>query len=212
MEMSLREYSRHRGVSHVSVLKAIKAGRIEIARTVTKGKKTYSFVDSDKADQQWADRTDASYQRVATRGEMGKGAQGPKKTRTKPAPADPAPAESPSAEPPPAETPKATSLARNSFRPGGEIYDKSRAAREAYSARLMQLEYKQKTGELVSLDKVKLLFFNTARNVQQNLLSIPNRISAIIAAENDPKKIHDLLSHEIKVAMRELSDGNLPQS
>jgi hypothetical protein len=59
--ISIREYARRRGVSHTSVLKAIKRGRI----TLTKGK-----IDPGAADAAWDTNTDPA-QRRPTRGANG---------------------------------------------------------------------------------------------------------------------------------------------
>ena len=47
--MGIREYGRHRGVSHVAVLKALRTGRI---RQTPDG-----LIDSDQADRDWAGNT-----------------------------------------------------------------------------------------------------------------------------------------------------------
>jgi phage terminase Nu1 subunit (DNA packaging protein) len=47
--MGIREYGRHRGVSHVAVLKAVRAGRIRRNRA--------GLIDSDAADRDWARNT-----------------------------------------------------------------------------------------------------------------------------------------------------------
>jgi hypothetical protein len=56
MLVSIREYARRRGCSHVAVMKAAKSGRI----TLTDGK-----VDTETADRQWASNTDAAQRRDA---------------------------------------------------------------------------------------------------------------------------------------------------
>src|SRR4029077_8489254 len=56
MLVSIREYARRRGCSHVAVMKAVKSGRL----TLTDGK-----VDTQTADRQWASNTDASQRRDA---------------------------------------------------------------------------------------------------------------------------------------------------
>ena len=50
MGVSLREYARRRGVSHVAVMKAIRAGRLTPEPVGT--------LDPDKADAQWDANTD----------------------------------------------------------------------------------------------------------------------------------------------------------
>jgi hypothetical protein len=57
--LSITAYARHRGVSHVAVLKAIKAGRIE--------KEADGTIDPAKADAAWARNTNQAQQRKATK-------------------------------------------------------------------------------------------------------------------------------------------------
>ncbi len=49
MLMGVREYGRHRGVSHVAVLKALRTGRIRQGPD--------GLIDSDEADREWARNT-----------------------------------------------------------------------------------------------------------------------------------------------------------
>ena len=57
--LSITAYARHRGVSHVAVLKAIKAGRIE--------KEADGTIDPEKADAAWTRNTNQAQQRKATK-------------------------------------------------------------------------------------------------------------------------------------------------
>ncbi|MGE3624379.1 MAG: hypothetical protein AB7H77_10990 [Bdellovibrionales bacterium] len=57
--LSITAYARHRGVSHVAVLKAIKAGRIE--------KEPDGTIDPEKADAAWTRNTNQAQQRKAAK-------------------------------------------------------------------------------------------------------------------------------------------------
>ena len=61
MGMNVTTYARHRGVSHVAVLKAIKAGRII--------KETDGTIDPVKADAAWEQNTSQAQQRKTTQKE-----------------------------------------------------------------------------------------------------------------------------------------------
>ena len=52
MSMSIREYARHRGVSHTAVRKAIQAGRIQ--------QEADGGIDPARADASWANNTRSS--------------------------------------------------------------------------------------------------------------------------------------------------------
>ena len=84
-------------------------------------------------------------------------------------------------------------------------YQKARAARETYNARIAQLNYEKMSGRLVDVDMVRLRTFENARAVRDNLLNIPNRISGTLSGLNDPIEIGNLLAKEINQVLEELS-------
>jgi phage terminase Nu1 subunit (DNA packaging protein) len=49
--MGVREYARHRDISHVAVLGAIRTGRL--STSVTRNEKGKPMIDSEKADKEW---------------------------------------------------------------------------------------------------------------------------------------------------------------
>ncbi|MFP3015505.1 MAG: hypothetical protein ACEY3B_04295, partial [Wolbachia sp.] len=65
---------------------------------------------------------------------------------------------------------------------------------------------KAEIGELVAVDEVKNEAFNVARVVRNNLLNIPNRVSALLASLSDTEKIHKTLTEEITSSLQELSN------
>lgn len=90
----------------------------------------------------------------------------------------------------------------------GPTYIQSRAIRELYVARLRKMEYEEKANRLVPLDKVSVRWFNLARQLRDQLLGVPNRIDAILAAEDDRFKINQLLSEEISRVLEEFSKND----
>ena len=180
MGLSIRAYAQHRGVSHTAVAKAIKAGRISVEPD---GK-----IDPAKADAQWARNTLPS-QNLNT-------------SASKPAP---------KVATPPVSTPVATVSSRELPPPleTGRIsapdYQTSRAIREAYAARLAKLEYEERTAKLISSDEVEMRTFNLARRLRDRMQTIPRRLAAALAAEQDPRVIEQRLDDEIRQALEELS-------
>jgi hypothetical protein len=166
--MSLREYARYRGCTLRAVQKAIAAHRIELVNTEQRGSRVYSFVESDAADAAWRERTDPGRQGTATRAEVAAAGKAAKK--------------SPSAEPGHEKTPVG-GVSKASVGKFGEAYSEGRAVRESFAAKMASLEYGEKVGKLVSVDKVKVAFFNVANGVQSNMLAIPARIAVQIAAK-----------------------------
>ena len=70
-----------------------------------------------------------------------------------------------------------------------------------------ELDLKEKSGELVSKEAVARAAFMLARDAQEALMSIPDRLSSLIAAENDEAKVHELLTTEIRNVANELSNS-----
>ncbi len=88
---------------------------------------------------------------------------------------------------------------------GGPTYAQSRAVRELYLARLAKIEFEERAGKLISRDEVTVAAFTKARTVRDNLLNIPDRVAAMLAAETDPVRTHQILTEEIRKALIELS-------
>jgi hypothetical protein len=74
----------------------------------------------------------------------------------------------------------------------------SRAVRESYLARLAKIEFEARSGRLVCRDEVTGAAFTNSRTIRDNLLNIPDRIAAILAAESDHVQTHRILSDEIR--------------
>ena len=154
-EVSIRQYAKHRGISHTAVQKAIKQGRIQ---STPEGK-----IDVDLADREWDRNT------------------------------------TPASKPMPAAAPRQAESATST------TYAHSRAVRESYLARLAKIEFEERSGKLISRDEVTVAAFTNSRTIRDNLLNIPDRIAALLAAENDPVQTHRILSDEIRRALSELS-------
>jgi hypothetical protein len=154
--VSLRQYAKHRAVSHTAVEKAVKQGRIKL----TEGK-----IDVEAADRDWS-RNSSPVNAPKPRSHTAAVANGPT---------------------------------------SGPTYAQSRAVRELYLARLAKIEFEERASKLVSRDEVTVAAFTTARTVRDNLLNIPDRVAAMLAAEDDPTRVHEILSEEIRKALIELS-------
>lgn len=86
---------------------------------------------------------------------------------------------------------------------------KTRIKNEIERGKLLEAKAKAEIGELVAIEEVKREAFNTARVVRNNLLNIPDRVSALLASMNEAEKIHEKLSEEIKTALGSISEGNV---
>ena len=180
MGLSIRAYAQHRGVSHTAVAKAIKAGRIS--------KEADGTIDPAKADAQWVRNTLPSQN-------LNTSAKKPASKVATPPVSTPVATVSSRELPPPLET----------GRISAPDYQTSRAIREAYAARLAKLEYEERTAKLISSDEVEMRTFNLARRLRDRMQTLPRRLAAALAAEQDPRVIEQRLDDEIRQALEELS-------
>jgi len=110
----------------------------------------------------------------------------------------------PDSEPRPPQTQSTEANPESSNKPKAPTYQSARTMREAYSARLQKLEWEKRSGEVIQVKSVRVQAFQLARTVRDAILNVPDRIAAILAAETDPRIVHDLLSKELKSALQEL--------
>ncbi len=89
---------------------------------------------------------------------------------------------------------------------GGLDYARARAVRENYLARLAKIEFEERSGKLVNRDEVEVAAFSRFRTFRDGMLNIPDRVAALMAAESDPARIHEILTTEIRKALLEFSD------
>lgn len=181
--LSLRAYSRHRGVTLRAVQKAIQTGRI----STVNGK-----IDPDDADARWGN-VDLEQQR---RGVMTP--TGPRREESA-EPEPPAEEEEIADEERPRPAPGQRGRTATVAPPAGApTMARSQAVRMAYQAQLAKIDYEERIGKLVNADEVKVAAYNAARKARDRLLSVPDRIAPILAAVDDEHEVHRLLSEELR--------------
>jgi hypothetical protein len=84
---------------------------------------------------------------------------------------------------------------------------KSRIKSEVERAKLLEIKARVEAGKYVAVDDVKAAAFNRARVVRDALLNIPERLAAMLAAESDERRVHQILVTEIRAALEELTNG-----
>ena len=186
--LSIRGYARHRGVSHTAVRKALAAGRISALADGT--------IDPGVADREWATSTNLSKPRNSITGV-------PKKRRLPDAPSDPL------------GVSNGGGAALDSAGDGGaprlvSSYAASRAAREAYLARMAKLDFEERSGKLVDADQVRAQTFSLGRRLRDTFLGLPDRVSPLLVGKSDEQEIHRLLTEEVMTCLAELSAAGPP--
>ena len=76
-------------------------------------------------------------------------------------------------------------------------WNKARATRE-------EMDLKVRTGELIETSKVEHEAFTVARIARDGMLTIADRVAALVTAETDQVKVHALLTQEILTALKGL--------
>ena len=84
---------------------------------------------------------------------------------------------------------------------------KSRIKSEVERAKLLEIKARVEAGKYIAVDDVKAAAYNRARVVRDALLNIPERLAAMLAAEADERRVHQILAAEIRAALEELTDG-----
>jgi hypothetical protein len=219
--MTIREYAKHRGVSHEAVRKAISSQRIRVSKEEVRGKLTLKFLDSEESDVRWEQRTDRTQQRVATRADMGK-CEAPSLAPIKPSSSDQQLSLFP--EEKPKQVPVGVGgQSKNAAGATGEEYQKNRGIREKYEALSAELDYWERVKKLADTESLQVKFFNLATEVSQSILNVPSRVSAIVLSrvrayinskltgqvveEIDEKEIQDIIAGELMLALERLSSG-----
>jgi hypothetical protein len=183
--LSIRAYARHRGVSHVAVQKAIKAGRIPVEPDGT--------VDPAKADAAWKRATDPGRTRKS---ETTKAAAGPASgPRVKPV--------SEAALGSVRETLKEQGL------PAGKIsFVEARTAHEIAKAHLARLRLQRMKGELVDRARATALVFRLAREERDAWANWPVRVAALMAAALgvDPHTLQTALEAQVRAHLADLAE------
>lgn len=79
--------------------------------------------------------------------------------------------------------------------------------REIYAALIKKLEYQKAKGLLRSGEEVDKLNFDTARLIRDFLISIPDRLAPLVAAETDLHTCTQILKVEIHSLLESISDA-----
>ena len=85
----------------------------------------------------------------------------------------------------------------------------AKAYREAFTARLKELEYKKQSGLVIEKAQVEKAAFEVARIARETILGIPDKIAAELAAEPDVQRVHFLLREALLQALETIAEENL---
>jgi hypothetical protein len=191
---SVQDYARSRKKSRAGIYKAIREGRLREAVKQNEGGKLR--LDVDLADVELARNSDPSMVRDPDAIRAGIDA-------TRDPTAGPLFQDEAAASQAPPAPPKD---GENADQSASASLAGSRAAIAAYDARLKRLDLEERIGRLISADQMRVELFRANRMVRDALLAVPDRVASVLAAEKSPNRVRELLTKEITIALRNLSE------
>lgn len=194
--ISLRAYSRHRKCALSAVQKAIDSRRVHGDAIRVDGERV-TGIDPVLADQQWAANTDPV-----------EALRNGKLTSAPAAPGGQLDLGAAAGGGDGGERAKASPAAGG----GNEEYLLERTKREKFAAANEELEYLAALGRLVPAAEIQEASARRYRAIRDKLLNIPDRIASILAAEQEPVRVHAALTAEIKRVLHELSDDAVAET
>lgn len=96
--------------------------------------------------------------------------------------------------------------AKGAAKSGGMTYDAARVRNEIAKGELNALKVKKERGELLPTDEVKKAAYNSGRIIRDRLQAVPDRISALVAAESDRFKCRLIIEKEVNQILTEMAD------
>lgn len=80
------------------------------------------------------------------------------------------------------------------------------ARREKIAVERERLELAEKQGKLIDRMLVESAWFEKGRMIRDRMLSIPDRLSALLASISDAARVHELLDSEMRKALNDVAD------
>jgi hypothetical protein len=186
MGLSRRAYARHRGVAENAVRKAIASGRITLEPDGT--------IDPEKADRDWAARTDPAQQRGTHAPSAPKPDHEPGQDKAVPRAA--------------VDAVQKTLRESGDKAEGGVTFLRARTANEVIKAQERSVRLAKIKGELVDRARAITTVFGLARRERDAWVQWPARVAALMAADLqiDPHQMETVLEKHVRRHLAELSD------
>lgn len=179
-QLGVTAYAHHRGVRLGAVQHAIADGRLRDSVTVTPTGRR--MLDVARADEEWERLTDPAQSERAS-------APTREKARLR------------STEQAPDESPESEGVDPDLL----ADYHRERAKRERYNAHLAKLEVFRLKGQLIDAQEVESRQAEVSRRVRAALLSLPNRLGPVLAAEADAAAVSRMLEAELNQVLQALA-------
>lgn len=100
----------------------------------------------------------------------------------------------------------------NACEPTDEAHHQARTRREIAEANMAEMREAELRGELIQVAAVRAAFGAALTATRDRLLSIPDRLAPVLAAESAPQRVHEVMSAELRDALAQLSAAPWSQS
>lgn len=87
----------------------------------------------------------------------------------------------------------------------GWSLNEAKRRKEIYTAQLEKLKFEKEAGRFIEADAARAAIEDIGIRAQKALMSIPDRISAMVAAERDPFQVQRILEKELRGALLSLA-------
>jgi len=84
-------------------------------------------------------------------------------------------------------------------------YLRARAVKTSFEARTAQLEYEERAGRLIQAVRASEYAATFSAIVKDGLMAMPDRLAPMLAAVDDEKAIHRVLTAEVSALLRKVS-------
>lgn len=108
---------------------------------------------------------------------------------------------------PPQRNPSAPAADDDLTAPRLLTYEEARRRRELAEAQKAELQLAELQGDLIRTADVRAAYAKRAAGLREALLQIPARLAAVVAAEADQAKCHDLLQAELHQVLAQITEG-----
>lgn len=88
-------------------------------------------------------------------------------------------------------------------------FNKAKAVSETYKARMAKVQYEEKIKSLIKVETVEKRLFELALEVRDAIMTIPNRISPVLASMTSEKKINIYLEKILTDSLTSISKGEM---
>lgn len=176
--ISIREYARRLGCSDVAVGKAISSGKI-VKGVAYKPNGKIAGVYPEVADKEWGANRRTAYKRndkLAQQLDQAAGTQAPQ-----------------GGTPPPQEK-------------GFVTRAEADRAKAIFDAKIKELDYKERLGQLVDKRKVYNALFAAGHQLRAAVMAVPDRVIDDIRAEPDRNNAHAILFKALSEALESMTD------